>query len=113
LVDIIEPKNYDTFDSLYIVLELVDSDLKKIIKSSMTLSIKHIQKIVYNLLCALKYLHSADIIHRDIKPANVLVYEDCTIKVCDFGLARSIAGVQSQVMSKQIAENSNGHMHED
>jgi mitogen-activated protein kinase 1/3 len=51
--------------------------------------------VVYNLLCAVKYLHSANVIHRDLKPANVLVNEDCSVKICDFGLARSISGVEN------------------
>ena len=50
---------------------------------------------MYNLLCAIKYLHDSNVIHRDIKPANILVNEDCTVKLCDFGLARSVTGVQS------------------
>lgn len=51
--------------------------------------------MVYNLLCAVKYLHSANVLHRDLKPANILVNEDCSVKICDFGLARSIAGIDS------------------
>lgn len=46
----------------------------------------------------MKYLHTANVIHRDLKPANVLVNEDCTVKICDFGLARSITGVGSSGM---------------
>lgn len=46
------------------------------------------------MLCGLKYLHSADVLHRDLKPANVLINEDCTVKVCDFGLARSVEGIE-------------------
>ena len=38
----------------------------------------------------MKFIHSANIIHRDIKPANILVDEECNIKICDFGLARSL-----------------------
>jgi serine/threonine protein kinase len=50
--------------------------------------------IVYNLLCGLKWVHSAEILHRDIKPSNILINEDCHIKICDFGLARSVAGLK-------------------
>ena len=49
-------------------------------------------------MCAVKYLHSANVLHRDLKPANVLVNEDCSVKICDFGLARSISGVESATM---------------
>lgn len=40
---------------------------------------------------ALKYLHSAYLLHRDIKPSNILLNADCHIKICDFGLCRSVA----------------------
>lgn len=98
LFDIIEPKHPETFDTLYVVLELAESDLKKVIKSAIHLQLKHIQLVVYNLLAAVKYIHSANVLHRDMKPANVLVNEDCSVKICDFGLARSIAGVESASM---------------
>lgn len=63
--------------------------------------------MVYNLLCAVRYLHSANVLHRDLKPANILVNEDCSVKICDFGLARSIAGVESAslMMSAKQAKN--------
>jgi mitogen-activated protein kinase 1/3 len=64
------------------------------LKSSIFLSELHIQTIIYNLLCGIKYMHSARVIHRDIKPANILINEDCTIKICDFGLSRSLAGIE-------------------
>ena len=95
LFDIIKPRNLETFDTIYVVLGLSQSDLKKVIKSAVFLETKQISTIVYNLLCGLKYLHSADIIHRDLKPANVLVNADCTIQIADFGLARTLAGVES------------------
>ena len=37
-------------------------------------------------------------LHRDLKPANVLINEDCTVKLCDYGLARSISGIDSAAM---------------
>ena len=42
LFDVIEPKNITTFDTLYVVLELAESDLKKVIKSAIHLQLKHI-----------------------------------------------------------------------
>ena len=41
----------------------------------------------------MKYLHTANILHRDLKPANILINDDCSIKICDFGLARSAQGI--------------------
>lgn len=79
-------------------MDYAESDLKKIIKSSINLEMLHIQTIVYNLLCAIKYLHESNVLHRDLKPANVLLNEDCTVKLCDYGLARSTSGIQSAEM---------------
>ena len=98
LVEIIPPPKPATFSTIYVVMDYAESDLKKIIKSSINLEMIHIQTIVYNLLCATKYLHDSNVLHRDLKPANVLLNEDCTIKLCDYGLARSTAGIQSAEM---------------
>ena len=48
------------------------------------------QYFIYQTLRALKALHSADVIHRDLKPSNLLLNANCDLKVCDFGLARSV-----------------------
>ncbi len=72
--------------------------------------------MVYNLLCAVKYLHSANVLHRDLKPANVLVNEDCSVKICDFGLARSISGVESAsclISGRKFMKDSNDERAED
>lgn len=95
LFDIIEPADLETFDALYIVLEYAESDLKKVVKSAIHLQILHIKTVIYNLICAVKYIHSCNVLHRDLKPANILINEDCTVKVCDFGLARSTTGVET------------------
>jgi len=73
---------------LYIITELLDADLQKTIKS-MKLEETQRKFITYQLLRALKYLHSAGVIHRDVKPANVLVSRLCEAKLADFGWARS------------------------
>lgn len=46
-------------------------------------------------------------LHRDLKPANVLLNEDCTIKLCDYGLARSTSGIQSAEMILKKSESDN------
>lgn len=51
---------------------------------------------MFNLLCGIKYIHSAGVMHRDIKPANLLILQDCTIKICDFGLARQVQDAVEQ-----------------
>jgi mitogen-activated protein kinase 1/3 len=59
LFDLIAPTNRENFDSIYLVLSLAESDLKKVIKSAIFLEQKHIDTVVYNLLCGINYIHSA------------------------------------------------------
>ncbi|GAB5360810.1 hypothetical protein AAMO2058_000659100 [Amorphochlora amoebiformis] len=89
LVDFyLEPKK--EFNVVYIVFELMQTDLRKIIQSKNKLERVHHQYITYQLLCGLKYMHSANIWHRDLKPANLLLNANSTLKICDFGLSRGV-----------------------
>ena len=101
IIEILEPTDLKTFDSLYVVLEYAQSDLKKLFKSPIHLELVHIQTLIYNILLGLKYIHSADVLHRDLKPANVLINEDCSVRICDFGLARSIEGIEGAHAPKE------------
>merc|ERR1712232_1413160 len=65
----------------------------------------HKQRVTHQLLCCLKYMHSAGIVHRDLKPSNILIDSRCHIKVADFGLARC---QQPAAASKQPPETRNG-----
>mmetsp|Transcript_11727 Transcript_11727/g.25351 ORF Transcript_11727/g.25351 Transcript_11727/m.25351 type:complete len:399 (-) Transcript_11727:184-1380(-) len=76
------------FQDVYTVSELMDTDLHQIIASNQPLSDEHTQYFMYQILRALKYVHSALVLHRDLKPSNVLLNGNCDLKVCDFGLAR-------------------------
>jgi mitogen-activated protein kinase 1/3 len=81
------------FNDVYLILRMADMDLKKLLKSSKFLDEYQVKSIIYDILCGLKYLHDSKIIHRDLKPGNILVNDDCTVQICDFGLARSMLGI--------------------
>lgn len=53
-----DPTVNETFDEVYLLLGKCDSDLKKLLKSSKSLEEAQVKSIVYDILCALKYLHS-------------------------------------------------------
>jgi len=67
----------------------METDLHTVIRANILEDV-HKRFVVYQLLKALKYMHSAFIIHRDLKPSNLLLNSECLVKVADFGLARSI-----------------------
>ncbi|EAY17376.1 CMGC family protein kinase [Trichomonas vaginalis G3] len=67
----------------------MDTDVHTVIRAGILLDV-HQRYIFWQLLCALKFIHSAGVIHRDLKPSNMLIKSDSTIKVCDFGLSRCI-----------------------
>ncbi len=87
--DILPPPNREVFKDMYILYELMDTDLHQIIRSSQPLSDEHCQYFIYQLLRGLKYIHSANVLHRDLKPSNLLLTANCDLKICDFGLART------------------------
>lgn len=82
------PPTAEEFEDVYIVQDLMETDLHRIIYSKQALTIDHIQYFIYQILRGLKYIHSANVLHRDLKPSNLLLRSNCDLKICDFGLAR-------------------------
>lgn len=82
------PPSRREFKDIYVVFELMESDLHQVIKANDDLTPEHYQFFLYQLLRSLKYIHSANVFHRDLKPKNILANADCKLKICDFGLAR-------------------------
>ncbi|KAM8902755.1 serine/threonine-protein kinase NLK [Spinachia spinachia] len=101
-LDILQPPHIDYFEEIYVVTELMQSDLHKIIVSPQPLSSDHAKVFLYQILRGLKYLHSAGILHRDIKPGNLLVNSNCVLKICDFGLARLEESDESRHMTQEV-----------
>lgn len=93
LLDAFSTTNPDTPEAhpdVYLVTTLMPSDLFSVLHVQ-SVSDKHAQFIVYQILRGLKYLHSAGVIHRDLKPSNIAINQNCDIKILDFGLARPSA----------------------
>ncbi|XP_039118819.1 mitogen-activated protein kinase 1-like [Dioscorea cayenensis subsp. rotundata] len=83
--DIIPPPQWELFNDVYIAYELMEANLHQIIHSNQPLSEEHIQYILYQTLCGLKYIHSASVLHLDLQPSNILLNANCDLKICDFG----------------------------
>lgn len=101
LKDVMLPADKNSFKDVYLVYDLMDTDLHQIIKSPQPVSNDHCQYFLFQLLCGLKYLHSANILHRDLKPGNLLINADCQLKICDFGLARTSSS-KNQFMTEYV-----------
>ena len=91
ILDVLKPDEEENFEDVYVVLDLMESDLHHIIHSVQPLSNEHIKYFLYQILCGLKYIHSANVLHRDLKPSNLLINQDCELKIGDFGMARGLS----------------------
>jgi|TARA_B110000208_G_C11694007_1_gene403407 mitogen-activated protein kinase 1/3 len=80
----------------------METDLHRIIYSRQDLTDDHVQYFIYQVLRAVKYIHSAKVLHRDLKPSNLLLNSNCDLKVCDFGLARGIDDRTSQDLTEYV-----------
>jgi serine/threonine protein kinase len=89
-------------NDVYIVYELMDTDLHQIIRSSQPLTEEHFQFFTYQILRGLKYVHSAKVLHRDLKPSNILLNASCDLKIADFGLARTQSEEENSFMTEYV-----------
>ncbi|XP_010628916.1 mitogen-activated protein kinase 15 isoform X2 [Fukomys damarensis] len=104
LLDVIRA---DNDRDIYLVVESMDTDLNAVIQKGNLLEDIHKRYIFYQLLQATKFIHSGHVIHRDQKPSNVLLDANCLVKLCDFGLARSLnnlpEGPEGQALTEYVA----------
>jgi len=78
-------RNYVYGNVLILEMEKAKCDLQYCIQN---INKEHRPYIMWQLLHAIKHMHSYNVAHRDIKPSNILLFDDITIKLCDFGLSK-------------------------
>jgi len=99
LLEIIPPTICnEKINEVYMSFEWMAGDLSKFIRSG-AIQDTHVMGFTYQIIAALKYIHSAGIMHRDMKPSNILVNPAGDIKLADFGLAIGSAGQSHQLIN--------------
>lgn len=101
-----ETEYIENMDRIFLVMEFMELDMKKLIQTDAPQNFdhSHLVTIFYNLLCAVNYLHSAGVMHRDLKPGNVLMDGQCFVKICDFGMARTVPS-EKQIQLEEAKGN--------
>ncbi|CAE7626243.1 Mapk12 [Symbiodinium pilosum] len=84
---------YQAEGDIYLVTPLMDTTLNRVMGR---LTGAHQRHLLRQLLGGLVYLHARSVMHRDLKPDNLLVNRDGMLRICDFGLARSVAHCGAQ-----------------
>lgn len=65
-------------ERLYLVMDYMPKDLRGMLSDTkVRLEEDHVVVMIYNLLCAINFMHSANIMHRDLKPGNILIDQEC------------------------------------
>ncbi|MFN2319003.1 MAG: protein kinase, partial [Dermatophilaceae bacterium] len=89
-------------DVPYIVMEFVPGrTLRTVLTEEGPFTPVEAARVTEGVLEALSYSHRMGIVHRDIKPANVMIAEDGSVKVMDFGIARAIADTSATMTQTQ------------
>ncbi|MFL6172805.1 MAG: serine/threonine protein kinase [Marmoricola sp.] len=76
----------------YLVMEYVPGKALSEILATETLSVERSRGLVLQAATALSEAHARGLVHRDVKPGNILVTDDGTAKITDFGIARTVDG---------------------
>lgn len=100
VVELLDVKH--TGSSIYLVFECLNKDLKMALEETTAgLPEQLVKNYLFQLLRGIAYCHSQRILHRDLKLQNLLVHRDGTIKLADFGLARSVT-LPVRVYTKEV-----------
>lgn len=89
-------------DSAFIAMERVDGPSIQQILASRRISASEALEILRQTASALDYAHQHGVVHRDIKPANIMLHNDRTVKVADFGIAKVVSAQRSTMSGVAI-----------
>lgn len=77
-------------DKLFLVFEYVERTVLELLEHTPEgLPLQILKEITYQMLLAIDFMHTQELIHRDVKPENLLISSNGLLKVCDFGFART------------------------
>jgi serine/threonine-protein kinase len=97
-------------DIPYIVQEfLTGYDVDELVNAGVLTDPKTVASILLQVCEGLEFAHTRGIVHRDIKPSNIRVLEDGTVKIMDFGIAKSLEG-SSNLTQTGIALGTAGYL---
>ncbi|XVF43767.1 hypothetical protein PTKIN_Ptkin02bG0066700 [Pterospermum kingtungense] len=89
IVDVKEVVVGSSLDSIFMVMEYMEHDLKGLMETmKQPFSQSEVKCLMLQLLEGVKYLHDNWVLHRDLKTSNLLLNNQGDLKICDFGLAR-------------------------
>ena len=92
---------FSAYNTSFIAMELCDGPtLSQIIRRNPMLPESEIRAIIGQLAAALVHAHAKGVVHRDLKPANVMLLRDGTVKLSDFGLAKSFVGAGLTILGQ-------------
>lgn len=92
--DVLLPSDRDRFDDVFVVLELMPTDLTRVLRSKIELTGEHIRWLIFQLIRGIYYIHTSRVFHRDLKPSNILINAECDLRIVDFGLSRAALDYQ-------------------
>jgi mitogen-activated protein kinase 1/3 len=75
------PQTPSTFD-IYVVTDLMETDLAQVISSKQVLTDQHLQFLTYQILRRIIHMHSAGVILRHLVPREVLLNSNCDLRIC-------------------------------